>query len=282
MPENDLDRWDRTNNILAEVFGETEEQFDKWGEQNHPLTTPGDPTGIYLLGRTYAMFEGLTKQKFAQGQRSWALIELEEIFEALAARTTEEARAEWVQVAAVAVSVIASIDRAAGVGPGGPPLVGESARRMTNDVFLPGDGSVIVNDEIRIKADSPPEGIVLCGRCPHPDHREGNGRCAFQVPGPDPSGSIETCRCGDTPTRDLKAIDAQTGKAFDLGKWLLSGEPVTPEEIDSNYSKDLDEDAPRRGPSADLVIVDETPHRHDFGRLHGLCQCGEARTEDDG
>lgn len=122
MPELDLDRWERTNNILAEVMEETERQNDQWGEQNHPLHDPTDPTGVYLLGRSYRALEEAAKLRFARGLRAWSVIELEEIFEALAERDPAKARAEWVQVAAVAVQVIACIDRAAGLGPEGPPL----------------------------------------------------------------------------------------------------------------------------------------------------------------
>ena len=184
--ESDLDRWDRTNNILAEVMEETERQFEKWGEQNHPQTSPEDPTGIYLLGRTFGAFEQIAKAHFARGERSWGLIELEEVFEWLAAKTPEDRRAELIQVAAVAVSAIASMDRGDGIGPEGPPITDDVSRGPSfTDVFLPGDGSVMVN-----------------------------------------------------------------------------GEPVTPEQIDANYAKDL---------------VEDDRHQHTFDRLHGLCRCGEAK-----
>jgi hypothetical protein len=140
--ENDLERWERTNNILAEVLEETERQVDTWGQQDHPVRSADDPTGIRLLGRTYRSMEIQTKARFARGERSWALIELEEVFEALSERDPDKARTEWVQIAAVAVSAIASMDRGAGLPPEGPPLVPAPAR--FTDVFLPGDGSVVV------------------------------------------------------------------------------------------------------------------------------------------
>jgi len=40
--------------------------------------------------------------------------------------------------------------------------------------------------------------------------------------------------------------------------------PITPEEIDANYAKDLIEDA---RPS--------TVHHHTFDRLHSFCRCGD-------
>lgn len=138
--DSDLDRWDRVNNILGEVFGETENQYDKWGQQDHPVISSQDPTGIYLLGRTYRSMEMMTKDRFAKGERSWGLIELEEIFEALSERDMTKARAEWVQVAAVAVSAIAAIDRGAGLPPEGPPLT--MSGTSYDDLALPGDGPV--------------------------------------------------------------------------------------------------------------------------------------------
>jgi hypothetical protein len=78
--------WERTDNVLAEVQEERRNQDAKWGEQNH---TPDH----------------------------WCVIEMEELGKV--ARATYEgdavkARAEWVQVAAVAVAAIESMDRQAG------------------------------------------------------------------------------------------------------------------------------------------------------------------------
>lgn len=100
-----------TNNVLQEVLAERIRQDDRWGEQNHPVHDQEDPNGVFLLGRSYAALEQEAKARFAAGRRSWALVELEEIFEALAAKTLAEARAEFIQVAAVAVAAVESIDR---------------------------------------------------------------------------------------------------------------------------------------------------------------------------
>jgi hypothetical protein len=136
--EPDLVRWDRTNNILGEIFEETERQYEKWGQQDHPVVSKDDPTGIYLLGRTYAFLELAAKQRAAQGERSWALIHLEEVFEALAAPDRERQRAEWVQVAAVAATVIAAMDRGAGDAPDDHLVTGDVPSRY-DDLRLPGD-----------------------------------------------------------------------------------------------------------------------------------------------
>lgn len=100
-----------TDRVLQEVLAERVRQDERWGEQNHPVHDPEDPAGVFLLGRSYAALEQEAKARFAAGRRSWALVELEEVFEALAAKTPAEARAEFIQVAAVAVAAVESIDR---------------------------------------------------------------------------------------------------------------------------------------------------------------------------
>lgn len=68
--------------------------------------------------------------------------------------------------------------------------------------------------------------------------------------------------------------------------------PVTSEEIDDNYAKDLVADAPPsdecthwkfpgsecRHDKADPVLPGE-PHEHNFDRMHGFCRCGHLRTQ---
>lgn len=136
--EPDLVRWERVNNILGEIFEEAERQYEKWGQQDHPMVSKEDPTGIYLLGRTYRFLELAAKQRAAQGERSWALIHLEEVFEALAEQDPGKARVEWMQVAAVAVQVIAAIDRGAGDAPDAHAVAGDAPSRY-DDLPLPGD-----------------------------------------------------------------------------------------------------------------------------------------------
>lgn len=184
--ESDLDRWDRVNNILGEVFGETEEQYDKWGQQDHPVVSQEDPTGIYLLGRTYRSFEMLAKQRFAAGERSWALIELEEIFEAVSERDMDKARAEWVQVAAVAVSAIAAMDRGAGLPPEGPPMEGPQGRRTTtlalpgDDPAPPGAARPVVSDTAICRlSDLPPGKAVTVDVYAEPPLGRGEVRCTW-------------------------------------------------------------------------------------------------------
>jgi hypothetical protein len=128
------------------VAEERQRQDDRWGEQNHPVHDHSDPTGIYFLGRTYDWFEAEAKHRFSRGERSWALIQLEEVFEALSARTPEQAREEFIQVAAVAVAAVEAIDRdeAKKHGPGcelgmfhggpcGPSAVAQTLRSLDLD-----------------------------------------------------------------------------------------------------------------------------------------------------
>lgn len=105
------DRYRNTINVLAEIMDERADQDRKWGEQNHPLHDPQSPTGLALLGHSYAQLEEIMKARF-EAERSGAVILLEEVFEALAARDVSDARAELIQVAAVAVMIVEGIDRA--------------------------------------------------------------------------------------------------------------------------------------------------------------------------
>lgn len=60
---------------------------------------------------------------------------------------------------------------------------------------------------------------------------------------------------------------------YDFPAALLETGAVTPETIDDNYRKDLEEDRPGVPP----VVVDGVRHFHDYDRLHGICRCGESR-----
>ena len=108
-------RYSRTVAVLTEVMEERAAQDLTWGEQNHPLHDPISPDGVVLMGRSYAALELMMKARFAE-HRSGAVILLEEVFEALAAKDLVHARTELVQVAAVAVMLVEGIDRARATG----------------------------------------------------------------------------------------------------------------------------------------------------------------------
>jgi hypothetical protein len=100
--------------ILAEVRAERKQQDEQWGEQNHPLVGGSDPE----LSRAH--YEGrATAWKNANGFRAkwdnmgWDSILIEEVYEALAEEDEQKARAELIQVAAVALTVVEAIDRRA-------------------------------------------------------------------------------------------------------------------------------------------------------------------------
>lgn len=100
-----------TDRVLQEVLAERIRQDARWGEQNHPLHDVADPRGIALLGRAYDVLERACKGRFREAPPTGAVILLEEVFEALAARDPEDTREELVQVAAVAVMMIEALDR---------------------------------------------------------------------------------------------------------------------------------------------------------------------------
>lgn len=104
-------RYNITAAVLSEIMDEREAQDDRWGVQDHPLHDVADPNGVSLLGRSYASLERICKERFRDHPPTGAVILLEEVFEALAARDPEDTREELVQVAAVAVMMIEALDR---------------------------------------------------------------------------------------------------------------------------------------------------------------------------
>lgn len=101
--------------VCREVIQERVRQEAKWGEQNHPDgTTPGF-LWTALFRRSMAESAEIAKQEVdldaRLGQSTYAGIFLEEVFEALAEEDPARLRAELIQVAAVAVAWVESIDR---------------------------------------------------------------------------------------------------------------------------------------------------------------------------
>lgn len=116
-PTNGFDA-DTVNDVLGEVLCERLAQHLKWGRQDHPQGTgpvthplssiPHPNAGAHAQARH---FRRLADVRGANGRLTWADILLEETFEALAEDDPEKLRAELVQVAAVAVAMIESLDR---------------------------------------------------------------------------------------------------------------------------------------------------------------------------
>lgn len=112
--------------VYEEVQTERVRQNEKWGEQNHPIIDPDTFThgGVSFAGREVCEWYGVPSEKDAceayecavsRGDVAWADVLIEELAEALeaATRSESEARAELVQLAAVAIAAVECIDRGA-------------------------------------------------------------------------------------------------------------------------------------------------------------------------
>lgn len=95
-----------TMDVLYDVKIEVEKQDAKWGPQDHPDGTSKEK---------FTWMADLAKMACDQAHKtktlSWAAILFEEFYEALAEEGSHALREELVQVAAVAVNWIKSIDR---------------------------------------------------------------------------------------------------------------------------------------------------------------------------
>lgn len=100
--------------VVREVCEERNAQYAQWGQQDHPLTPPDRTLGL-LHSRKHQraadLWKALNAERVKSGRIAWDGILLEEVYEALAEDDPAKARAELVQVAAVAVAMIESIDR---------------------------------------------------------------------------------------------------------------------------------------------------------------------------
>src|SRR5437899_235184 len=96
----------QTNRVLWEVFDERRRQDERWGIQMHP-----DGTSLRnSADANYAKFE-CEEARRIYGVPTWTHVLSEEVYEAFAEEDPKKIRAELVQIAAVAVAWIESIDR---------------------------------------------------------------------------------------------------------------------------------------------------------------------------
>lgn len=95
-----------TYRVLGEVLAERARQDERWGEQNHP-----DGTGQYPETISADVARMVCQSAAEGGYLDWLHILREEVAEAFAESDPAQLRAELVQVAAVAVAWIESIDR---------------------------------------------------------------------------------------------------------------------------------------------------------------------------
>lgn len=112
---------DRTKAVLSEVLAERIKQHEQWGDQRFPFHHPVDSDGHGAFGGPYDSMAQAFKdicdarrdvaQQGGPDTRSNALVLLEEVFEALAETDPARIREELIQVAAVAVKAIETLDR---------------------------------------------------------------------------------------------------------------------------------------------------------------------------
>ena len=97
--------------VLQDILLERFNQFRKWGEQNHPSF----PAEVLNDPESWRKMEEWARRicdsAAKQGVLTWMDILTEEIHEAYAAKDNAKLREELIQVAAVAVAWIDSLDR---------------------------------------------------------------------------------------------------------------------------------------------------------------------------
>ena len=96
-----------TLDVLLEIRDERRRQDLKWGQQNHPWNHGYSWAHLTTAARARTKVNTLARKH----RLDYAGILAEEFYETLEADTLQAARAELIQVAAVAVAAIESIDR---------------------------------------------------------------------------------------------------------------------------------------------------------------------------
>lgn len=100
-----------TSEILKEVMAERLRQEAKWGEHTHEIFTNPDAE----MERARHDFAATQCKILSDSveELGWDLILLEEVYEAFAEEDYAKMRAELIQVAAVAISIVEDFDRKA-------------------------------------------------------------------------------------------------------------------------------------------------------------------------
>lgn len=164
-----------TLNVLVEVAEERHRQDETWGQQDFPFHHPVDAGGHTLVGQPYGRWADDLKnacdarrnlaKRGGPDRRSGLLVLLEEVAEAATETDPRLIREELVQVAAVAVKLIETLDRAEAKkhGPGcelgmwhggecGPSVLLDMTRRMSvapvPETFRPGVFSKITRETV--------------------------------------------------------------------------------------------------------------------------------------
>lgn len=97
------------NDVCSEVLDERVNQEEKWGLQDRRLHYSAD--GPYRWERGAESWKAINDEREKRGAVTWDGVLLEEVYEALGAPTLQDARAELIQVAAVAAAMVENIDR---------------------------------------------------------------------------------------------------------------------------------------------------------------------------
>ena len=103
-------------NIINEIAEERNRQNEKWGEQNHSIidyTSAYCASWLYERYRTYGASDARERvdSLSEKDELTYMDILLEEVYEVIESRGKEDIRKELIQVAAVAVAMIESLDR---------------------------------------------------------------------------------------------------------------------------------------------------------------------------
>lgn len=103
--------------IIENIREEISFQRTKWGVQNHPALDPAlkNRSSQRMCDEYGIPSENIAKQSCdlaaEKGLCTWMHILVEEVSETASAKSIEELRKELIQVAAVAISAIESLDR---------------------------------------------------------------------------------------------------------------------------------------------------------------------------
>lgn len=106
MPTSRRSVTKKSNHFMNAVDGERLRQEIRWGQQDHP-----SDVGTVADQKTEAYYKRLNKEAVAEGNLSWRLILLEEVYEAIASKDIENLKVELVQVAAVCRNWFENLER---------------------------------------------------------------------------------------------------------------------------------------------------------------------------
>ena len=108
-------------NIYDEIKAERARQDELWGEQNHPIKHDSADDGHDYINALYTphgyeftaseLAKQECKERILADRLDWADILLEEVCEVLDADDPKDQRTELIQVAAVAIAAVESLDR---------------------------------------------------------------------------------------------------------------------------------------------------------------------------